>query len=115
MKTIKQQVEGKLSNKPNTVENIWWWVTHANSKEEAIEYLTQALHERDAIAREEERWRCQGINRNYMMLNEKGEPNDPDAGKNDVLLEAIEDMNDPEQMPIGENGQYLTTPNDKEV
>jgi len=43
IKTEEAKIIDTLSNKLMDAETLWWWVTHANSKDEAIEYLTQAL------------------------------------------------------------------------
>lgn len=103
--------------------------------EDAEDYLTQILKEKDDLWRqheqdmyeavdaeyqlqlkrttEYERWRAKGIVANYLVVNDKGEKNDPGAGKNDVLLEAIKDIDDDTVYPIDEDGNYIKTPRSK--
>jgi len=68
----------------------------------------QTAEEAYERGREEERWRCHGIVGNYLTpprINLAAER------RINMLLESLqEDINDPEQMPIDEDGKFILTP-----
>ncbi len=86
---------------------------YANQLEMLIEYhmrekVKAALLTHGAKEREAERWRCHGIVGNYLTP-----PRINLAAERRVnrLLESLqEDINDPEQMPIDEDGKFTLTP-----
>lgn len=110
---------GKVSLVPNTPDTERDIVREAHTflpldlegREEFLQSLEKFVTSRDTCWKERveaERWRCAGIVGNFSVSN----PRDMTEERriNELLEEIQEDINDPEQMPIDDNGKFITTP-----